>query len=129
VLEFDKDKRRIRLGMKQLEPTKADLWIAEHQVGEVLTGRVADIREGRAQIELGEGISGLCRFATETKGGASAANVQKVDVSSAASLLAAKFKKGVGAPETGPKLRIGETRSFRIAALDAQKKRVDLELA
>ncbi|MCX6596748.1 MAG: S1 RNA-binding domain-containing protein [Acidobacteria bacterium] len=129
VLEFDKDKRRIRLGMKQLEPTKADVWIAEHQVGEVLTGRVADIREGRAQIELGEGISGLCRFATETKGGASAANVQKVDVSSAASLLAAKFKKGVGAPETGPKLRIGETRSFRIAALDAQKKRVDLELA
>lgn len=129
VLEVDKDKRRIRLGMKQLEPTKLDEWVAEHSAGETITGRVAEVRDGRAQIELGEGVSGICRFSTENKGSSGGNNTQKADVSSAAALLAAKFKQGVGAPETGPKLRIGETRQFRILAIDPQKKRIDLELA
>ncbi len=129
VLEVDREKRRIRLGMRQLEPTKADLWMAEHQVGETVTGRVAEVRDGRAQVDLAEGVSGIVRFVTESKQSAGSVNAQKADVSSAAALLAAKFKQGVGAPETGPKIRVNETRSFRIAAMDAEKKRIDLELA
>ncbi|MDX2179454.1 MAG: 30S ribosomal protein S1 [Bryobacteraceae bacterium] len=128
VLEVDREKRRLRLGMKQLEPTKADVWISEHAVGDTVTGRVADVRDGRANIDLGEGVSGMCRFETAPKGGGSS-NLQKADVSSAAALLAAKFKQGIGAPETGPKLRTGETRGFKIVALDAAKKRIDLEIA
>lgn len=129
VLEVDKDKRRIRLGMKQLEPTKTDEWIADHKIGDTVTGRVAEVREGRAQIELGEGVTGLCRFTTENKGGSGGGNAQKADVSSAAALLAAKFKQGTGAPETGPKLRVGETRKFLVQSIEPQKKRIDLELA
>jgi len=129
VLEADREKRRLRLGMKQLEPTKADLWIAEHAVGDTVTGRVAEVREGRASIDLGEGVGGMCRFETAVKGGGPSGNAQKADVSSAAALLAAKFKQGIGAPETGPKLRTGETRGFKVVALDAEKKRIDLEIA
>ncbi len=128
VLEVDREKRRIRLGMKQLEPTKTDEWITEHKAGDTVTGRVAEVRDGRAQIELGERVNGICRFNTENKGSSSNTNTQKADVSSAAALLAAKFKQGVGAPETAPRLRVGETRQFRISAIDPEKKRIDLEL-
>ncbi len=128
VLEVDREKRRIRLGMKQLEPTKTDEWITEHKAGDTVTGRVAEVRDGRAQIELGERVNGICRFSTENKGSSSSANTQKADVSSAAALLAAKFKQGIGAPETAPRLRVGETRQFRISSIDPEKKRIDLEL-
>lgn len=128
VLEVDREKRRIRLGMKQLEPTKTDEWITEHKAGDTVTGRVAEVRDGRAQIELGERVNGICRFSTENKGSSSSVNTQKADVSSAAALLAAKFKQGIGAPETAPRLRVGETRQFRISAIDPEKKRIDLEL-
>ena len=33
VLEVDRERRRIRLGMKQLEPTTVDGFISEHQTG------------------------------------------------------------------------------------------------
>ena len=49
VLEFDREKRRIRLGMKQLEPTTLDTYIAEHQTGETVTGRVVDVRPDKAE--------------------------------------------------------------------------------
>lgn len=128
VTEVDRDKKRIRLSMKQLEPTKADLWIGEHQVGDMVTGRVADVRDGRVQVELGEGVTGIYRLESQAKSGAASSNAQRADITSAAALLAAKFKSGAGAPETGPKFRIGETRKFKITALDAQKKRIDLEI-
>ena len=52
VLDVDKEKRQIRLSMKQLVPTGLDEYIAEHKVGEVVTGRLIDDlgrpRDGRA---------------------------------------------------------------------------------
>ena len=128
VLEVDREKRRIRLGMRQLEPTRADLWMAEHRVGEMVTGRVAELRENRAHVELAEGVTGVVLLASESRRQPASKNAQKADVSSAAALLAAKFKQGTGAPETTPKLRVNETRSFKIAAMDPEKKRIDLEL-
>ena len=53
VLEVDRERRRIKLGIKQLEPTTADEYIAEHQVGESVTGRIVEASKGRAKIELG----------------------------------------------------------------------------
>ena len=44
VLEIDRDRQRIRLGMKQLQPTSADEYIAEHKVGDVVTGRILDTK-------------------------------------------------------------------------------------
>ncbi len=56
VVEVDKDKRRIRLSMKNLEPTSADIFIAEHPVGETLMGRVVEAHGPSAKVELAEGV-------------------------------------------------------------------------
>ena len=48
VLELDTEKRRLRLGMKQLVPTSLDEYIAEHKEGDVVTGRMTDVSGGRA---------------------------------------------------------------------------------
>ena len=63
VLEMDVEKRRIRLGMKQLMPTSLDEYIAEHKEGDVVTGRMTDVSGGRAKVELGEGVHATCRLA------------------------------------------------------------------
>jgi small subunit ribosomal protein S1 len=139
VLEFDRGKRRIRLGMKQLEPTSTDHYIAEHQVGETVTGRVVDVKGDRLKVELGEGVFGICKLPqTETPAAKAAAsrNVERADVSSAAAMLAAKFKSGGGAPESSEAqaadknaVRPGQIRTFKIANLDPGEKRVQLEIA
>src|SRR5205814_8550202 len=49
VLEIDTEKRRLRLGMKQLIPTSLDEYIAEHKEGDAVTGRMTDISGGRAK--------------------------------------------------------------------------------
>ena len=42
VLAIDPEKRQMRLGMKQLVPTGIDEYIAEHNEGDVVTGRLMD---------------------------------------------------------------------------------------
>ena len=63
VLAVDKEKRQIRLGMKQLVPTGLDEYIAEHKEGDVVTGRLIDAAGANARVELGEGIHATCRIA------------------------------------------------------------------
>ena len=55
VLEVDQERRRIKLGIKQLEPTTADEYIAEHQVGESVTGRIVGGDQGPGQSGAGRG--------------------------------------------------------------------------
>src|SRR5690242_1728572 len=43
VLEFDRDKRRISLGIKQLAPAGIDEYIAEHKQGDIVSGRLMEI--------------------------------------------------------------------------------------
>ena len=43
VLAIDTEKRRIRLGMKQLVPTSLDEYIAEHKEGDMVTGRMTEV--------------------------------------------------------------------------------------
>jgi small subunit ribosomal protein S1 len=132
VLEVDREKRRIRLGLKQLQPTSIDEYIAEHKEGDVVTGRIADISGGRAKVELGEGVRATCAAAAEgsatmTAGGSES----KADISSLTSMLASKWKKGAaeGAPEKREPARAGQIRSFRIVRLDPEQKKIELELA
>src|SRR6185295_8484213 len=66
VLEVDTEKRRLRLGMKQLVPTSLDEYIAEHKEGDVVTGRMTDVSGNRAKVELGEGVHATCRLAADT---------------------------------------------------------------
>jgi small subunit ribosomal protein S1 len=135
VLENDREKRRLRLGLKQLQPTALDEYMAEHNEGDSVSGRVTDVNRNRATVELGEGVQGHCAFSDreskqESKSG-------PVDLSTLSTMLASKWKGGqagganessedAGRPEA---LRPGQIRSFRISKLDPEKKRIDLELA
>src|ERR1700730_13791702 len=56
VLAVDKEKRQIKLSMKQLIPTGLDEYIAEHNQGDVVTGRLIEVSGENATVELGEGI-------------------------------------------------------------------------
>jgi small subunit ribosomal protein S1 len=133
VLENDREKRRLRLGLKQLVPTSLDEYIAEHKEGSEVTGRVTDVTRNRATVELGEGVQGHCTLAVQEQ-----KQEQKsgpVDVSAFSSMLASKWKGAAGGgpagTETGPKregVKAGQIRSFRIAKLDSEKKKIELEL-
>ena len=132
VLEVDAQKRRIRLGLKQLEPTTMDEYIAEHKEGDVVTGRVAEVTRGKARVELGEGIQATCQMETQPREQAeAAAQEQKADLSSLTSMLSAKWKHGAvsGAPGKREAARSGQIRSFRIVRLDAAGKSIEVELA
>ena len=59
VLSYDKDKRRVSLGLKQLH---GDPWydvIKKHPVGSRLFGRVSSITEYGCFVEIAEGVEGL----------------------------------------------------------------------
>jgi small subunit ribosomal protein S1 len=128
VLEIDREKRRMRLGIKQLQPTSVDEYISEHKEGDVVTGRVADVSRGRAKVELGEGVHGVWSLKKDERQAAESAE-SKVDLSSLSSMLSAKWKGG-GASATGrDEVRSGQIRSFRIVRLDPAEKKIDLELA
>jgi small subunit ribosomal protein S1 len=130
VLEIDSDKRRLRLGMKQLVPTGLDEYIAEHKEGDVVTGRMMEVSGGRARVELGEGIAGSCRLNNEASEKTEKAADPKVDLSSLSTMLQSKWKGGQGGASARRETpRSGQIRSFRIVKLDAASKRIELELA
>ncbi len=129
VTEVDHERRRFRLGMKQLEPTSADEYIAEHKVGDLVTGRVVDGGKERAKIELAEGVHGMCRLAPARKG-QEPAQASSADIGSSIAALAAKWKAGaVAASDPHQGLQTGQIRRFRISAIDPAQKRIDVELA
>ena len=68
VLALDTEKRNIRLSMKQLVPSGLDEFLAEHKEGEVVTGRMVEVSEGSASVELGEGVVATCRLSRGTCG-------------------------------------------------------------
>jgi small subunit ribosomal protein S1 len=113
--------------MKQLIPTSLDEYIAEHKVGDVVTGRMTDVSSGRAKVELGEGVHATCRL-TETKEEDEKPADARVDLSSLSSMLQARWKGGEGGGGKS-EARSGQIRSFRITKLDPATKKIDLELA
>jgi len=132
VLEVDRERRRIKLGIKQLEPTSADEYMAEHQVGESVTGRIVEAGQGRAKVELGEGVFAECRMREESANGGSVPEpATKADLSSLTAMLSAKWKQGpspASAARQEP-ARAGQVRTFRILKLDAPNKKIEVELA
>ena len=143
VLALDTEKRLIRLSMKQLVPTGLDEYLAEHKEGDIVTGRMVDVSEGRARVELGEGVLATCRISEERsqeraeeraaqedrRAEADSPSSSKPDLSSLGSMLQARWKSGAAAGETKPEaLRAGQIRKFRIAKLDLATKKIELEL-
>jgi small subunit ribosomal protein S1 len=129
VLEVERERRRIRLGMKQLEPTTVDHYISEHQPGETVSGRLLEVRGDRAKVELGEGVIGTCQLKQAAEEGSPANQQKAADVSSLSAMLAAKWKQGGMSDRAKEGTRAGQVRSFRIASLDPAKKLIELELA
>jgi small subunit ribosomal protein S1 len=128
VLELDKPKRRIRLGMKQLEPTSADHYIADHKPGDVVSGRVMDVRNGRARVELGEGVHGDCAADARMGKQETEQAPRSADIGSLSAMLSARWKGG-GATTSDSELKAGQIRSFRIAQIDAANRKIELTLA
>jgi small subunit ribosomal protein S1 len=130
VLEIDKERRRVRLGMKQLEPTTVDHYIAEHKTGEKVSGRLMDLQGSRAKVELGEGVIGICQMkAKEEKPAAQAQAPKSSDVGSLSAMLSARWKQGGVSETTQEGAKTGQILSFRIATLDPTKRLIELELA
>jgi small subunit ribosomal protein S1 len=129
VLEIDRERRRLRLGMKQLEPTTVDHYISEHQAGQTVSGRLVEVSGDSAKVELGEGVMAVCQIKKEMEPSAQIGSAAATDVSSLGAMLAARWKKGGPAGEGKEAARTGEVRSFRIARLDLAKRLIELELA
>ncbi|MBM7614099.1 30S ribosomal protein S1 [Alkaliphilus hydrothermalis] len=68
VLDFDMDKERISLGMKQLQPQPWDLAEEKYQVGEVVTGKVVRMVDYGAFVELEPGLDGLVHISEISEG-------------------------------------------------------------
>ncbi len=59
VLNFDRDRERVSLGLKQISPDPWDEVNEKHPVGSHVKGRVVSITDYGAFVELGEGVEGL----------------------------------------------------------------------
>jgi len=132
VLEVDRERRRIKLGIKQLEPTTADEYIAEHQVGEQVTGRIVEAAQNRAKVELGDGVFAECQLPQQAANGSESgdAPAPKTDIGSLTAMLSAKWKAGPSAASTpNQPARAGQIRTFRILKLDQSNKKIEVELA
>jgi small subunit ribosomal protein S1 len=130
VLEIDRERRRIRLGMRQLEPTTVDHYISEHKAGETVSGRLVEVQGDRAKVELGEGVLAICKFKALAKKEAAPEVVKSSDVGSLGAMLSARWKQGnTPAGPAKEAMYAGEVRTFRIANLDAAKRLIEIELA
>lgn len=133
VLELDQERRRIKLGIKQLQPTSADEYIGDHKIGETVTGRVVEAGRTQAKVELGEGVFAECRLperAAEAPAAASKSD-RVADLSSLTAMLSAKWKQGSSAAKSDAPdaVRAGQIRTFRILKLDQSGKKIEVELA
>jgi len=134
VLEVDKEKRQLRLSIKQMVPSSLDEYIAEHKEGDLVTGRMIEVSGGRARVELGEGVQGTCPMPAEGSAKKAAEKPApaeaKADLSSLSSMLTARWKgNAAGGGAKREPAQTGQIRSFRIAKLDQAAKKIELELA
>jgi small subunit ribosomal protein S1 len=141
ILAIDPEKRQIKLSMKQLVPTDIDEYIAEHKVGDTVTGRVVEASESFVQVELGDGIRCTCRVSAGRAGITPSASVvapaasakpsaAKLDLSSLSSQLKSRWQGNAPAAEAKPEpLSEGQIRTFKITKLDAEAKKIEVDLA
>ena len=68
ILQVDTEKRRLSLGVKQLEPDTWDTFLSQVAVGEAVPGVVRKHVEFGAFVELAPGVQGLCHTSQFPKG-------------------------------------------------------------
>ena len=99
VLAIEPDKRRLSLGVKQLQPDVWESFFSQHKVGDVLHGKVLRVASFGAFVEIAEGIEGLCH------------NSEAVDAN--------------GQPLT---LEPGHEHDFKIIKMNQEEKKVGLSI-
>lgn len=131
VLAIDAEKRQIKLSIKQLIPTGIDEYIAEHKVGDKVSGRVVELAPAATIVELGDNLRAVCRApATAAPAALEAASERKVDLSSLSAMLKDRWKGKTSAPTAQPEpLSEGQVRTFKIVSLDPGAKKIEVELA
>jgi small subunit ribosomal protein S1 len=133
LLAIDPEKRQLRLGMKQLVPTGLDEFIAEHKMGDIITGRMMDQSGSESRVELGEGVQAVCRVtaASRAQGEEKATALSPAaDLASLSSMLKERWKSGAPAGTSKTEtVRAGQVRSFRITKLDVASKTIEVEPA
>jgi small subunit ribosomal protein S1 len=60
ILAIEPDKRRLSLGVKQLQPDVWESFFEQHHVGDVLRGKVLRVATFGAFVEIADGVEGLC---------------------------------------------------------------------
>ena len=133
ILAIDPEKRQIKLSMKQLVPTDIDEYIAEHKVGDEVSGRVVEASGNFVFVELGDGIRATCGAALAPAAPSAAPKTKsqpKVDLSSLSSMLKDRWQGNAPAAQSKPEpLSEGQIRNFKIVKLDAEAKKIEVELA
>ena len=133
ILAIDPIKRQIKLSMKQLVPTSIDEYIAEHKVGDEVSGRVVEQSPTRTVVELGEGIRAACHAGKTPAAPAvvtEAKSTGKLDLSNLSSKLKERWQGNAPAASSTPEpLTEGQIRSFKITKVDADAKKIEVELA
>jgi small subunit ribosomal protein S1 len=99
VLAIEPDKRRLSLGVKQLQPDVWEAFFEKYHVGDVMHGKVLRVASFGAFVEISEGIEGLCH------------NSEAVD--------------GNGQPLT---LEPGHEHDFKIIKMHPEEKKVGLSI-
>jgi small subunit ribosomal protein S1 len=143
VLDIDREKRQLRLSMKQAIPTGLDDFLLEHTVGDTVSGRIIDIDtlSNIARVELGEGILATCKVPAldpTDAPGPPPTSAGPVDLSQLGPLLSAKWKTAdarskpilkpaKAAGQTGA-IAVGQLREFKLTALDPATKKIALKL-
>jgi len=62
ILNIDSASHRLSLGIKQLQPDAWESYFQNHQVGDIVHGRVCRLAGFGGFVELAEGVEGLCHF-------------------------------------------------------------------
>ncbi len=99
ILAIEPDKRRLSLGVKQLQPDVWEGFFGKHRVGDVLHGKVLRVASFGAFVGIADGIEGLCH------------NSEAVD--------------GNGQPLT---LEPGQEHDFKIIKMSPEEKKVGLSI-
>jgi small subunit ribosomal protein S1 len=60
ILAIDTEKRRLSLGVKQLQPDVWESFFRDRRIGDVVRGKVLRVATFGAFVEIAEGIEGLC---------------------------------------------------------------------
>lgn len=132
VLECDPSRKRLKIGMKQLEPTEAEVFLAEVEVGQSVTGRVVTADGANAVVEVAPGVRGICPLKSGGAPQKGPALGQTSDLSSLKTMLESAWKgdREDGSEEqAGEQFRAGAVHSFRITRVDASKGIIELALA